>query len=155
MLLGDYFDYLREQGVWDNTRIIIVSDHGTMNFDVAFFGDQTNIVRSGMEAYNPVLMIKDFGSTGFTVAEDFMTNADVPYIATQGIISSPINPYTGNPLITHIEYGMPICIYDSQDSNVLTSEANGDAVRFIVDEWYAFDGTQIIDENAWESLGRG
>ena len=155
MLLGDYFDYLREQGVWDNTRIIIVADHGTMNFDVSFFGEQTNIVRSGMEAYNPVLMVKDFGSTGFTVSDEFMTNADVPFIATQGIIDNPVNPYTGNPLITNAEYGRPICVYDSQDSNVLTSEANGDAVRFIVDEWYAFDGLQIIDENAWESIGRG
>lgn len=156
MLLGNYFDYLREQGVWDNTRIIIVADHGTMDYDVAFFGDQTDtVVRSGMEAYNPVLMIKDFGSTGFTVSEDFMTNADVPYIAVQGIIEDPVNPYTGNPLITNEEYGRPICVYDSQDSNVLTSEANGDAVSFIVDEWYAFDGVQILDENAWESIGRG
>jgi len=156
MLLGNYFDYLREQGVWDNTRIIIVADHGTMNYDVAFFGDQTSsTVRSGMEAYNPVLMIKDFGSTGFTVSEEFMTNADVPYIATQGIIDNPVNPFTGNPLMTHDDYGWPICVYDSQDSNVLSSEAGADAVRFIVDEWYAFSGLEIIDENAWESMGLG
>jgi len=155
-MLGQYFDYLREQGVWDNTRIIIVADHGTMNYDVAFFGEQTStVVRSGMEAYNPVLMIKDFGSTGFTTSEDFMTNADVPYIATQGIIDNPVNPFTGNPLITNAEYGRPICVYDSQDSNVMYTEADTDAVRFIVDEWYAFDGLQIIDENAWESIGRG
>ena len=156
IMLGQYFDYLREQGVWDNTRIIIVADHGTMNYDVAFFGEQTStVVRSGMEAYNPVLMIKDFGSTGFTTSEDFMTNADVPYIATQGIIDNPVNPFTGNPLITNAEYGRPICVYDSQDSNVMYTEADTDAVRFIVDEWYAFDGLQIIDENAWESIGRG
>ena len=27
-MLGKWFDQLREQGVYDNTRIIIVSDHG-------------------------------------------------------------------------------------------------------------------------------
>lgn len=26
--LGEWFDYLREEGVYDNTRIILVSDHG-------------------------------------------------------------------------------------------------------------------------------
>ena len=26
--LGEWFDWMREQGVYDNTRIIIVSDHG-------------------------------------------------------------------------------------------------------------------------------
>ncbi|MBO6193072.1 MAG: membrane protein insertase YidC [Clostridiales bacterium] len=155
LMLGRYFDYLREEGLWDNTRIIVVADHGTMNYDVSFFGDQTNAVRSGMEAFNPVLMVKDFGSTGgFTVSEEFMTNADVPYIATAGIIDNPANPYTGNPLITHTEYGMPMCVYDSWDSNVLYTEANGDAVRFIVDEWYSFDGVEIINEDSWESLGR-
>ena len=27
-VLGDWFDYLRENGVYDNTRIILVADHG-------------------------------------------------------------------------------------------------------------------------------
>ena len=27
--LGEWFDYLRENGVYDNTRIIIVADHGS------------------------------------------------------------------------------------------------------------------------------
>ena len=26
--LGEWFDYLREEGVYDNTRIILVADHG-------------------------------------------------------------------------------------------------------------------------------
>ena len=153
ILLGRYFDYLREQGVWDNTRIIIVADHGTMNVDVAMFGDQTVLNRVSMEAYNPVLMIKDFGSTGFTVCEDFMTNADVPYIATQGLIENPVNPFTGNPLMFHTDYGMPICVYDSNDSNVSDTEAGADATRFIIDDWYAFDGTNIFDANAWTYMG--
>ena len=155
MELGRYFDYLREAGVWDNTRIIVVSDHGTMNFDVAFFGDATALANSGMEAFNPVLMVKDFGAEGFTISDEFMTNADVPYIAVNGIVDDPVNPFTGNPLITHSEYGMPVCVYDSNDSNVTDTPADADAVRFIPDNWYAFDGTAVIDEESWNMLGVG
>ena len=158
ILLGQYFDYLREMGVWDNTRIIVVADHGTMAYDVAFFGDQTNLetlspVSLGFESFNPVLMVKDFGSTGFTVSEDFMINADVPFIASQGIITAPVNPFTGNPLITHLEYGMPVCVYNSNDSNVTDTPAGADAVRFTSDDWYSFDGTQILDPDAWTYMG--
>ena len=154
MLLGRYFDYLREQGVWDNTRIIIVADHGTMNVDVAMFGSQTTLNRVGIEAYNPVLMIKDFGSTGFTTCSDLMINADVPYIATQGIIDNPVNPFTGNALMYHTDYGMPVCVYDSNDSNVTSdTEAGADAYRFVVDDWYAFDGDEVFDPEAWTYLG--
>jgi hypothetical protein len=158
ILLGEYFDYLREAGVWDNTRIIVVADHGTMAYDVAFFGSQTNLetlspISLGFESFNPVLMVKDFGSTGFTVSEDFMINADVPFIASQGIIEDPVNPFTGNPLISHLEYGMPVCVYNSNDSNVTDTPADGDAVRFTSDDWYTFDGNQILDPDAWTYLG--
>ncbi len=27
--LGEWFDFLKENNCWDNTRIVIVSDHGT------------------------------------------------------------------------------------------------------------------------------
>ena len=159
MELGRYFDYLREMGVWDNTRIIIVSDHGTMNYDISFFGSDTVIrdedLVSGVEAFNPVLMVKDFGATGFTVCDDIMTNADVPYLATYGLIDNPVNPYTGNPLIDHFTYGMPICVYDSIDSNVTGSGATAYDYRFMEDKWYAFDGTNIFDLESWGDLGNG
>ena len=158
VLLGQYFDYLREAGVWDNTRIIVVADHGTMAYDVAFFGDQTNLetmspISLGFESFNPVLMVKDFGSTGFTVCDDLMTNADVPYIATSGLIENPVNPFTGNPLTTHLDQGFPICVYNSNDSNVTDTPADGNATRFTSDDWYAFEGTRVLDADAWTYMG--
>lgn len=155
--LGRYFDYLREQGVWDNTRIIIVSDHGTMNFDAPIFGDSTRLtdyeLAAGIEAFNPVLMVKDFGSSGFTVSDELMTNADVPYLATEGIIVDPVNPYTGNPLIMHDDYQYPYYIYDSGDANVTDTVAGADAYRFVEDRWYTFNGETLYDMNSWEYDG--
>ncbi len=155
ILLGRYFDYLREQGVWDNTRIIIVADHGTVSFDVDMFGDQTSLGRVGTEAFNPVLMVKDFGSSGFNIDTGFMINADVPYIATEGIISDPVNPFTGNPIIDHNAYGLPVSVYHSYDSNVTDTEAGADAVRFTVDEWFSFEGGDVLDPEAWTFAGVG
>ena len=48
--------------------------------------------------YNPLLMVKDFGATGFTTDDRFMTNADTPSLAFDGLITEPANPFTGVPV---------------------------------------------------------
>ena len=55
--LGKWFDYMRENGVYDNTRIILVSDHGKdLNQDNSFkLADGTD-----KALYYPLLMVKDF-----------------------------------------------------------------------------------------------
>ena len=58
-----------------------------------------------MEGFIPLLMVKDFGATGFTICEDFMTNADTPVLASSGIIKGPVNPYTGNPISSDMKTG--------------------------------------------------
>ncbi|MFA6775361.1 MAG: membrane protein insertase YidC [Sphaerochaetaceae bacterium] len=97
-LLGVWFDYLKKNGVYDNTKIIIVSDHGFAleekmkdNFPLPN-GDQ-------LSWYRALLMVKDFGSDGPLKTDDtFMTNADVPALSLQGIVADPVNPYTGHPI---------------------------------------------------------
>ncbi len=94
--LGEFFDYLREEDVYDNTRIIIAADHGE---DLAHFDEMLMLDgKLDVEAYNPLLLVKDFNARGFTVSNDFMTNADVPLIALSGIVNEPVNPFTGNLL---------------------------------------------------------
>ena len=63
--LGEWFDYLREQGVYDNTRIILVGDHGK---GLAQYDLYCNGV--DMEYYLPLLMVKDFDAHGFTVSDE-------------------------------------------------------------------------------------
>lgn len=94
--LGEWFDYLRENGVYDNTRIIIVSDHGRNLglFDMEI-GDKTH---EDLMWYNALLLVKDFNSTGFTTDYTFMTNADTPTLAFEGLFESPVNPTTGNAI---------------------------------------------------------
>lgn len=97
--LGEWFDYLRENEVYDNTRIIIVSDHGRHlgHFENLML-ETTEDNKIDLEYYYPVLLVKDFGATEFSTSYEFMTNADVPTIATKGIAEEVINPFTGNPI---------------------------------------------------------
>jgi len=94
--LGKWFDYMRENGVYDNTRIILVADHGYDDRTMEHFmmdGGKINTAK-----FFPLLMVKDFDSHGFETSHEFMTNADVPTLATEGIIESPSNPFTGKPI---------------------------------------------------------
>ena len=94
--LGEYFDFLKQEGVYDNTRIILVADHGHNNNIV---GKHHTGIPVNLDAVNPLLLVKDFNDRWKLKTDNsFMTNADVPFIATRDIISSPVNPFTGNPL---------------------------------------------------------
>lgn len=118
ILLGKWFDYLKENGVYDNTRIIIVSDHGFNNTVLKNVKRLPNGEK--LEMYQALLLVKGFNAPGGTaggtegealpVDDTFMTNADVPVLATQGGIVAPFprNLFTGNPLVTAKEEGATI-----------------------------------------------
>ena len=86
---------ITENGVYDNTRIILVSDHGQPLAHADEFMLEDGNDRS---FFNPLLMVKDFNSKEFTTSEVFMTNADVPTLAMKELIENPINPFTGKKM---------------------------------------------------------
>lgn len=98
---ADYFDFLRAQGVYDNTKIVIVSDHGIVgpvedhSSRAVAGGTQANIfVRT-----RSVLLVKDIAATGgLRVSEEFLPNAEVPRIVCEEI-GGCVNPYLGNRTI--------------------------------------------------------
>ncbi len=101
LTLGDWFDYLKEQGVYDNTRIIIASDHGYRYMylfrDYDFLDGELQT-----EAFWSLLLAKDFGAEGELRTDDrFMTIADVPSLAAADIIEDAANPFTGEALDSH------------------------------------------------------
>ena len=96
--LGEWFDFLRENGVYNNTRIIIAADHGA-HIDDCISNEPLSIKGETRELYNPVFLFKDFDSYGaLSVNNDFMTNADVPFFTLNGLLENPANPFTGNPI---------------------------------------------------------
>lgn len=106
-ILGTYMKYLKENGVYDNTRIIIVSDHG-------HWGQSHTNLPYKITAYNPLLFVKDFNKSGeYKTDMTFMTNADAPILAVNGLISNPINPFTGKDILTQIDKNTVRILYYS------------------------------------------
>jgi YidC/Oxa1 family membrane protein insertase len=96
--IGEWLDYLRENEVYNNTRIIIIADHGN-SINGLISNDPLSINGEARESYNPVFLFKDFYSHGaLSINDDFMTNADVPFFTLNGIVENLMNPFTGNPI---------------------------------------------------------
>lgn len=136
--LGEWFEYLKESGIYDNTRIIIVSDHGASlgQFDELIV--DVDGERFDVESYNPLLLYKDINESGehheFNTSNEFRTLADVPFLATNGMGMDLVNPFTGKELRElNSSENVSICIsggWTSDDGN-LTSP-NEDTVLYTV-----------------------
>ncbi len=139
--LENWFDYLKANGMYDNSRIIITGDHG-------YYLDQVDVLnakglnhkdKASIESFFPLLLVKDFGETCETGANPnetkFMTNADVPLLAAHGpyatsekLIENPVNPFTGNSLAERrdaLKKGEQFIIRsDGRDWNPVNNDGN-------------------------------
>lgn len=97
VLLAAWLDWMRENGVYDNTRIVVTSDHGGRDSKVLFdaIGHvpykgriDENVDNPGIRY--PLLLMKDFGAKGDLKTSDaLMTNGDVPDLILSGIRDLP------------------------------------------------------------------
>ena len=140
MRLADWFAYMKENGVYDNTRIIIVSDHGPEENVVT-----RNHLPFEQDQFNAFLMVKDFNAEGSIKTDmTFMTNADVPSLALKDLIENPVNPFTGNP-ITQDAKKQPVYIAISG-----TQLLGSNAYQFFIDpkqDFYVHDN--LFDPKNW------
>lgn len=100
--VGKWLEYLKEMGIYDNTRVIIVADHG---YDIVTpaFKDFAGHGKA-MAKFNPLLLMKDFNATGDIVTEStFMTNGDAPLFALKDFVDNPINPLTNKNMKDYIK----------------------------------------------------
>jgi arylsulfatase A-like enzyme len=94
-----WLNTLKEMGVYDNTRIVIVADHGSPLKNTRF-EDGENMVR-----FNPLLMVKEPDVRGrLTVSNEFMTNADTVPIVSK-VLENPVNPYLGTRITDDFKKG--------------------------------------------------
>ena len=115
--LGKWFDFMRENGVYDNTRIILVADHGDNTLHQFKYMFMKKL-KFDVQGVNPLLMVKDFNSTGFVTSDEFMTNADVPALAVKDVIQNPINPFTGKAINNKEKTEHPQVITTSHNNNI-------------------------------------
>ncbi|WP_332445872.1 YidC/Oxa1 family membrane protein insertase [Sphaerochaeta sp.] len=144
--IGEWLDYLKQEEVYDNTRIILVSDHG-FTADTPVFEDfQGRGVTNAM--YHSLLLVKDFKSHGDIAQDDsFMTNGDVPFFVLKDIVSNPINPFTNKNMIEQIQKKV-VNIYDTPyEPSTLT----GNVFEYDLEKSFSVRDF-IFDENNWRQL---
>jgi YidC/Oxa1 family membrane protein insertase len=136
--LSEYFDFLKLHEAYDNTRIILVSDHGMQNLNITKTSLTFNI-----DQFNSLLMVKDFNAKGGMKTDmTFMTNGDVPSLAMNGLIENQINPFTSNA-ITADQKDNPLLIlvekvHEINENEIELNEKN---------TYYVHDN--IFDEKNW------
>ena len=149
--LGQWFDFLRENGLWNNTRILVVSDHGwelELNHILTGGeeGDNALAPYDGVMAYNALMMIKDFNSENeFSVSGSFMTIADMPSEAMRGLIADPVNPFTGNPITEDAK--------DEEEQYVMLTDwriAENHGNQFRDPVRLVLKNRNLFDESNWE-----
>ncbi|MFP3091189.1 hypothetical protein LQZ21_12780 [Treponema sp. TIM-1] len=147
LLLEKWFAFLKENNAYDNTRIIITADHGR---DLALAENNNILLPNGdhVTQYNALLMTKDFNSQGPLKTDSrFMTQADVPILALEGVVNNALNPFTGNMVKA-----------DKNDGVTITTSSkfyptNHSKYRFNIDrhQWLHVH-TNIFDPANWEKV---
>jgi len=98
LLVANYLDFLKQADVYDNTKIVIVSDHGIAG---PVEDHSSRAVAGGTTDHRfvntrSVLLVKERNATGaLRTSEEFMPNAEVPRIVCEEI-SGCVNPYLDN-----------------------------------------------------------
>ncbi|MBR6142761.1 MAG: YidC/Oxa1 family membrane protein insertase [Treponema sp.] len=147
-----FFDWLKANDLYDNTRIIIVSDHGTWIASDKFEKGKTPFLKEQVTAS---LIVKDFNDRtkspdGIHLRKDmsFMTNCDTPAIATKGIIEQAKNPFTGLPYeISDKSNYVQISLPEAE------STRNRMNKKYIIpnNAWWTVSGDITKDEN-WKQI---
>jgi len=110
--VGIWLRYLKENGAYDNTRIVIVSDHGK-DIDLPAFSAFEN--PSIPSSFDCLLLYKDFDQREGSENTDFMTNADTLFLITKGLGLSDTNPFTNRKFTVEKDGGVDV--YICQDWN--------------------------------------
>lgn len=91
--VSEWFDWMKDQGVYDNTQILIVADHGQ-----GYRAKKGTDDSIPYEVFEPLLLYKPFDAEGpLKVSSEFMTNADSAHLLLSSFGDFK-NPYTGTAL---------------------------------------------------------
>ncbi len=134
-ILIDFINFLKDNEVYDNTKIILVSDHGRLLNTTVFTNENIQFA----SWYNALLMCKDFNRKGsIKVDTNFMTIADMPYLAVKHI-DSVKNPFN-NKLITN----------DYKNNGAYIINLNSFEIKNQLKNSYNFDNYYFVKDNIFD-----
>ncbi len=144
--IGLFLDTLRKNEVYNNTKIIIVADHGREDLNTVPFGE-----KSFQAKYHPLLLMKDFDSYSEIMTNNsFMTNADVPTLAVSHLPEDlRKNPFTQKNInMNEKENGVDIVIHHDWEKDMVS----GKTTYTYREEDVVHVHTDIFDEKNWSKL---
>ena len=97
-----------------------------------------------IERYYPLLFVKDFNAKHLTVSNEFMTNADVPSLAFDGVVANPVNPFTGKVVNSKAKLEKQY-VLASDKYRMYWNTGN----TFVASRWYSVH-TNMLDKNNWK-----
>ncbi|MBZ0113168.1 MAG: hypothetical protein K8J08_11945 [Thermoanaerobaculia bacterium] len=112
LLVSDYFRWMKQAGVYDNTKIVIVSDHGIIG---PVEDHSSRALRGGSTASvfvrsRSVLLVKELRTSGpLRTSEAFLTNAEVPRIVCEEI-GGCVNPYLDDKPVQTLGRDQPFVV---------------------------------------------
>jgi hypothetical protein len=146
LLVADYFKWMKEEGVYDNTKIVIVSDHGIVG-DVS---DSSSRAKAGGTTDNTfvksrsALLVKGRDAKGrIRISEEFVPNAEVPRIVCEEI-GGCVNPYLGNKTIEAHGRDQPFLV-----DLVPWQYTEQRPTRFNIDKQLKLTNKDPYDRNGW------
>jgi YidC/Oxa1 family membrane protein insertase len=146
--IADWLDYLKDEELYNNTKIIIVSDHGYELHTPLIENFKNSSAVLGF--YNPLLIMKDFEAEGqISTSNEFMTTADVPLFAVKDIIENPVNPFSNENMTKHIQKDI-VHVYETPYDPEKTI-----GTQFSFDPTKSFSiHDSIFEESNWTPLGQ-
>jgi hypothetical protein len=147
LAVADYLDFLKAQGVYDNTRILIVSDHGI----VGPVADNSSRARAGgtqspeFVRTRSLLLVKPRQAMGpLLISEEFLPNAEAPRIACEEI-GGCTNPYLGGKAIATLGRDDPFRV------TIVPWQFNLQNIdSFVIREQYELSGRDPFDARGWK-----
>ena len=158
--LGEWFALLKSHGVYDNTRIIIVSDHGIGQgereqelFSTFKLNDESGYSKN---SFRSLLLYKDFDAQGEILTDmTFMTTADVPILSLEGIVDNPVNPFTGNQLDASGKSSGVFVTTGGRDGLWMPEHSKSEYIFTVPDDsWYHVKDNIFIDSNWTQEVPR-
>jgi len=131
--LISFFDKLKDLKIFNNTKIIIVSDHGA-------YGISSKSNKAFINQSNALLLVKDFNSIdNFSVSNKFLTNSD-----TYGLIKSGISQNKNTELDMIKNYKKRSLLYISKVNPQYSYDISK---AYIVKD-------NLFDKNNWKELSK-
>jgi len=151
LLVADYFEWLKSVDVYDNTKIVIVSDHGI----VGPVEDPSSRARAGgttdeiFVRSRSVLFVKEAGAHGpLQTSEEFLPNAEVPRIVCEEI-GGCVNPFLGNRRIATDGRDDPFYV-----ASVPWQFSLQDPDGFVIEREMEMVGRDPYDRKGWREVRR-